>query len=155
MTKAFEYRHVVSFEETNLVGNVYFVNFLRWQGRCRELFLMQYAREVCDQFEQGLALMTTRCACEFKEELSAFDEVLIAMRLDPQTQKELSLGSNQSRIALRFDYFRMDRDPSGEERRRVLVATGSQEIACMWRRGSTFVSTPFPESLLEALSEYS
>ena len=37
--KAFEYRHVVGFEETNLVGNVYYVNHLRWQGRCREMFL--------------------------------------------------------------------------------------------------------------------
>ena len=37
--RAFEYRHVVSFEETNLVGNVYFANHLSWQGRCRELFL--------------------------------------------------------------------------------------------------------------------
>ena len=36
--KYYEYRHLVAFEESNLVGNVYYVNHLRWQGRCRELF---------------------------------------------------------------------------------------------------------------------
>ena len=30
--KSFEYRHVVGFEETNLVGNVYYVNHLRLAG---------------------------------------------------------------------------------------------------------------------------
>ena len=40
MDKYFEYLHTVGFEETNLVGNVYYVNYLRWQGRCRELFLV-------------------------------------------------------------------------------------------------------------------
>ena len=30
----YEYRHLVGFEETDLVGNVYYVNYVRWQGRC-------------------------------------------------------------------------------------------------------------------------
>ena len=38
LMRSYEYRHVVAFEETNLVGNVYYVNHLRWQGRCREMF---------------------------------------------------------------------------------------------------------------------
>ena len=33
--RAYEYRHVVGFEETNLIGNVYYANHVRWQGRCR------------------------------------------------------------------------------------------------------------------------
>ena len=41
--RAYEYRHVVGFEETNLVGNVYFARFVSWQGRCRELFLRDHA----------------------------------------------------------------------------------------------------------------
>ena len=32
MEQYYEHRHVVSFEETNLVGNVYYVNYVRWQG---------------------------------------------------------------------------------------------------------------------------
>ena len=43
MTGYYEIRHTVGFEETNLVGNVYYVNYLRWQGRCREMFLRDHA----------------------------------------------------------------------------------------------------------------
>ncbi|PTA47750.1 hypothetical protein [Micromonospora sp. RP3T] len=39
MEKYDEYRHTVGFDETNMVGNVHHVNHLRWQGRCREIFL--------------------------------------------------------------------------------------------------------------------
>ena len=31
--RAFRYEHVVTFDETNLVGNVYFAHYLHWQGR--------------------------------------------------------------------------------------------------------------------------
>ena len=33
----YEYRHIVGFEETSFVGNVYYVNHLHWQGRAREV----------------------------------------------------------------------------------------------------------------------
>ena len=46
MEPYYEYRHLVGFEETNLVGNVYYVNYLRWQGRCREMFLLEHAPDV-------------------------------------------------------------------------------------------------------------
>ena len=48
MSGYYEYRHIVGFEETNLVGNVYYVNYLRWQGRCRELFLKDMAPDVLE-----------------------------------------------------------------------------------------------------------
>jgi enediyne core biosynthesis thioesterase len=28
----YEYQHVVGLEETNLLGNVYYANHVRWQG---------------------------------------------------------------------------------------------------------------------------
>ncbi len=34
--------------ETSLVGNVYFTNYLLWQGHCRERFLMEHAPEVLE-----------------------------------------------------------------------------------------------------------
>ena len=88
---AYEYRHVVGFEETNLVGNVYYVNHIRWQGRCRELFLRDHAPEVLTALAQGLCLVTTRCSCEYLAELAAFDEVVIRMRLGALTQSRMSL----------------------------------------------------------------
>ena len=45
-TGYYELRHRVGFEETNFVGNVYYVNYLRWQGHCRERFLVEEAPAV-------------------------------------------------------------------------------------------------------------
>src|SRR3954465_1316984 len=97
--RAFEYRHVVGFEETNLVGNVYYANHVRWQGRCREMFLRAHAPSVLEDLTRGgLALVTTRTSCEYLAELSAFDDVLLRMRLGALVQ---------NRIALKFDYIRL------------------------------------------------
>src|SRR5271166_906383 len=107
--RAYEYRHVVGFEDTNLVGNVYYVNHLRWQGRCRELFLRDHAPEVLAQLTEGLSLATTRCSCEYLAELAAFDEVVVRMRLGALAQ---------NRITLAFEYWR---NTNGREE---LVARG-------------------------------
>lgn len=137
--RAYEYRHLVGFEETNLVGNVYYVNHLRWQGRCREMFLRDHAPEILAELSDGLALATVRCACDYLAELEAFDELVIRMRLG---------GIAQNRVTLLFEYWRQ-RD--GQEE---LVARGEQQIACMRRDGKRAVPTPIPTALREALRAY-
>ena len=79
--RAYEHRHVVGFEETNLVGNVYYANHIRWQGRCREMFLHEHVPELLKDLTRGLALVTLRVSCEYYQELAAFDELAIRMRL--------------------------------------------------------------------------
>lgn len=139
MMRSYEYRHVVSFEETNLVGNVYYANHLRWQGRCRELFLRDNAPEVLAELGNGLALVTMQCSCEYLAELSAFDEITIRMRLGAMTQNKMTLL---------FEYWR----DTGE--RQELVARGEQRVACMRRRGEELVPTPIIEELRSALRLY-
>lgn len=137
--RAYEYRHIVGFEETNLFGNVYYVNHIRWQGRCREMFLRDHAPDVLDQLAQGLSLVTVRCSCDYLAELAAFDEVVIRMRLG---------ALMQSRMSLLFEVWR--NAENGEE----LVARGEQQIACMRRTEEGLVPTPVPETLKEALRAY-
>jgi enediyne biosynthesis thioesterase len=137
--RAYEYRHVVGFEETNLLGNVYYVNHVRWQGRCRELFLREHAPEVLEELARGLSLVTTRCSCEYLAELGPFDEVVVRMRLGDMSQ---------SRMTLHFEYWRNTAD--GEE----LVARGEQQIACMRREPTGMMPTPVPKALCEALRLY-
>ena len=67
--RTYEYTHIVGFEETNLVGNVYYANHVRWQGRCRELFLRDHAPEILDELRNGLYLVTVRVSCEYFNEL--------------------------------------------------------------------------------------
>lgn len=140
----YEYCHRVGFEETNLLGNVYYVNHLRWQGRCRELFLHEHAPEVLQELAGGLALATVHCSCDYLGELQAFDEVVVRMRL---------AGMAQNRITLRFEYWR--RSAAGEE----LVARGEQQVACMRRdvgagAGGALVAAAIPAALREALRPY-
>lgn len=137
--RSFEIRHIVGFEETNLVGNVYYANHLRWQGRCREMFLRAHAPEILSQLAQDLALVTTRVACDYFDELFAFDEVIIRMRAGP---------ISQNRITMHFDYLR-SRD--GQEQ---MIARGEQQIACMRRAPTGVVPTPIPECLIQALESY-
>ncbi len=137
--RAYEYRHIVGFEETNLVGNVYYVNYLRWQGRCREMFLRDNALGVLDEFASGLHLVTTRVSCDYLSELFAFDEVVVRMRLGEV---------KQNRITMKFEYYRCH---GGREE---LVAKGEQQAACMRQEGERVVPTPVPLVLQEALRLY-
>ena len=82
----YRYRHRVSFEDTNLVGNVYFARYVSWQGRCRELFLLERAPEVLPELDRSLRLVTIRVACDYFAELRALDEVEISMVLAYQRQ---------------------------------------------------------------------
>jgi len=137
---SFEYRHIVGFEETNLVGNVYYVNHLRWQGRCREMFLKTHCPEILEELRADLALITVRCSCDYFSELFPFDELAVRMRLG---------GITQNRVLMLFEYIRPRADGSEE-----LVARGEQTIACMRRESERTVPTPVPPALREALEPY-
>lgn len=140
MSDYFEYRHTVGFEETNLVGNVYYVNYLRWQGRCRELFLKQQAPAVLREVQDDLKLFTLKVDCEFFAEITAFDELSIRMRL-------AELG--QTQLEFTFDYVKVTED-GGE----VLVARGRQRIACMRGPNTATVPALIPGALARALEPY-
>lgn len=133
--KYYEYLHTVGFQETNLIGNVYYVHYLSWQGRCREMFLQDNAPGVLQDIAAGLKLATVRVACEYEEELFAFDKVSVRM----------SLGNlKPNGMTLRFTYVKV------ADERETIVARGEMEIACL--RGTA--ATPVPDELREALRPY-
>jgi enediyne biosynthesis thioesterase len=133
--RAYEYEHTVGFEETNLVGNVYFARFVSWQGRCRELFLRDHAPAVIDELGADLRFVTTHVSCDYYAELRALDRVVVRMTLARMAQ---------GRVSMRFEYLR-----DGE-----LVARGAQEIACLRSIGGEHVPVPVPEPLRTALLPY-
>ena len=136
----YEYRHSVCFEETNVVGNVYYAHFVRWQGHCREMFIRDHAPQILHDLSQGLTLATVRVSCSYYQELSALDEILIRMRAGA-----LSAG----RLTMLFQYFRVLED--GEE---ILVAEGEQEVACVLRDGPHLQPAPLPPALRHAVEKY-
>jgi enediyne biosynthesis thioesterase len=138
--KYYEYPHTVGFEETNIVGNVYYVNYLRWQGRCRELFLKSHAPDVLAELQDDLKLFTLRVDCEFFAEITAFDDLSIRMHLVDLAQTQLEFG---------FDYVKVD--PNGGE---TLVARGSQRVACMRGPNTRTAPARVPDALVRALTPY-
>ena len=139
MARAFEYRHVVAFDETNLVGNVYYVNHLRWQGLCRERFIERHAPGALGEDADELTLVTTRCNCEYVAEIGAFDEIAVRMSFG-----EISGNT----IPMRFEYVRV----SGE--REEIVARGEHEVRCMRRDGDGLHPAPVPDALGEAIRNF-
>lgn len=137
--RAYEYHHTVCFEETNLVGNVYYTNHVLWQGRCREMFLRDHAPDIAEELTRDLRLVTMSCSCEYLNELLAFDQITIRMRLNEMTQNAISLG---------FEYLRK----KGETLE--LVARGDQRICCMQREQDQIKPTPIPKTLRDALQAY-
>lgn len=138
--RVYTMRHTVSFEETNLVGNVYYANHVRWQGRCRELFLRDHCPGVLRELAGDLALVTLHCSCDYLAELAAFDEVRIEMAFD-------QLARN--RLTMRFAYYRIR--PGDEE---TLCARGAHQVAAMRRTAAGLEACPLPDELLDALAPY-
>jgi enediyne core biosynthesis thioesterase len=136
---AFNYRHVVSFEETNVVGNVYFTRHIAWQGRCREMFLRQNAPKILDEIARDLRLVTLRVSCEYFEELNVFDEIDVQMRL---------AHLRQHRIGLDFNIIKV------RQSREVCAARGFQEIACMRAKPNGLLPISPPAALVEALRPF-
>ncbi|HET9139106.1 acyl-CoA thioesterase [Actinophytocola sp.] len=139
MSDYYEIRHTVGFEETNFVGNVYYVNYLRWQGVCRETFLREKAPDVLEDVRDDLKLFTLKAECEFYSEITAFDKLSIRMRLEELTQTQ---------IQFRFDYVKLHDE--GE----TLVARGVQRIACMRGPNTQTVPARVPAALRNALAPY-
>ena len=133
------HRHRVTFDETNVVGNVYFAHYLRWQGHCREHFLADHAPGVLAALAGGLALVTVDCAAEFYAETWAADLIEIRMTL---------AGLAGNRVTMSFDYLRMPDGPA------ELVARGRQSIACMRRDDGRLEPAPVPDELRDALRRF-
>jgi len=138
MAAFFEYHHVVSFDETNLVGNVYYVNHVRWQGKCREMFLRKYAPDVIALIDGGLCMVTTHTQCQYYSELFAFDQVIVRMRVGDMVQ---------NRITMKFDYLRVK---NGVEE---LIAKGEQGVAFLRRAEGEqqAAAVPIPQSIVDAI----
>ncbi len=115
-TLYYEHRHTIRFEETNLVGTVDATSFERWQGQCRELFLLEHAPDILDALANDVGLSIVESDFEHVAALFAHDEVSIRMRLADMAD---------GRIDLVFDFVRVRED------REELVARSRQRLACL------------------------
>lgn len=134
--RAYSYRHVVTLDETNLVGNVYFAHYLHWQGHCREHFLAEYAPSVLKALQAGeLALVTLSCHMDYYAECYALDHVEVVMTLAER-------GAH--RVGMSFEFRRDGRQ----------VARGEQTVACLRRVEDGLAPAELPDELAMALADF-
>ena len=142
--KTFDIRHIVTFEETNLVGNVYFSNYFLWQGRSRELFLREHSPETLAQLNAGeLRLVTAHASCDYADEFVAFDEVLVRMSLNRFIPYGVSLGVEYCRSS-----------PGAHSHEAEVVARGRQDVKFLRREGARWELFEIPRALMEVLQGY-
>lgn len=132
----FDLHHVVTFEETNLVGNVYYSNYFSWQGRCREMFLREHAPTTLAELQTGeLRLVTAHASCDYVDEFKAFDEIQIRLSLN----RFIAYG-----ISLNFEFCRAHET----------LARGRQDIKFMRRQGARWELADIPDQLMAAARHY-
>jgi enediyne biosynthesis thioesterase len=135
----FETEFVTTFADTNVVGNVYFANYIFWQGKCRELFIAEFCQDVLAEINSGLALVTLDLSCRYVEQLHALDKVVMRMNVE-----ELS----ESRMLMSFLYYKK----TGSQQ--TLVCQSHQSAASMRVIDGKFTTVPFPASMMDAIREY-
>ena len=127
-------------EDANLVGNVYFSNYSRWQGIVRDKYFYNLAPEFFRGTGTKGELITTFCEVEHLREAMPFDKIVIAMHV-------VNVGS--SGVDLRFDYFRQDADGS-----RLKLAVGKQTTVWSIKdEQSVLKAAEWPEVFKNALLE--
>jgi enediyne biosynthesis thioesterase len=107
----FEQRHLVTFAETNVAGNVYFAHYFAWQGACRDALLAEFYPEFEQDLQRGFSLLTEFAHVDFHRESRLFDTVVIRT-----TVVQLS----RTRIEFGFEYRR--------ESDETILASGRQAV---------------------------
>jgi enediyne polyketide synthase len=127
-----------SFEESNLVGNIYFSNYFVWQGRVRDNFLHQVIPELLRGTDAQGELLCTFSSMNYLRESMPFDEIHVVMR----AQRVYTCGMD-----LEFSFFR-GAPGQGMEK----LAVGLQKVLWTQRVGGKLTAGPLPPRLLRAAS---
>jgi acyl-CoA thioesterase FadM len=110
----------VTFQDTNIVGNVYFLTFFRWQSECRDAWLRSAMPDVWDRLRTGDArLHVSHWSNRFEDAFGATIGDRISVDLHVQSQDQ---SQDQDRVLLSMEVFRHD----GQSRSRL--AFGSMTL---------------------------
>jgi acyl-CoA thioesterase FadM len=92
-----EYRHLVTFGDTNSAGSVYFSKYFSWQGESRERLLARFYPEFVEDLRHGSTMITESAHLDFFNEAALFDEVVTRLTVT---------GLTRSRIGFAFEFVR-------------------------------------------------
>jgi len=95
-----------SMEDGNLVGNIYFANYYKWQGRVRDNFLHNLLNETSKLEKINGEFRAIDCKINHVAEAMPFDKILIVMRKKAVYEKG---------AVFVFDYYRLNENGSQEK----------------------------------------
>lgn len=132
--KYYEYHHLVTFDDTNSVGNVYFARFFQWMGSCREVITAEHYPELVTDIKRGFGFATEFAHIDYAKECFLFDKILIKMKVT-----DLS----RTRIEFTFDFV--------DENKNSIIASGKQAV--IWVNPQHRPSI-MPDKLYDSIVEY-
>jgi enediyne core biosynthesis thioesterase len=130
----FEYRHLVTFGNTNTTGSIYFARYFEWQGECREKLLAEFYPEFAGDLRQGFGMITEFAHQDFFSEATLFDQLVIRLTV---------VALTRSRIEFEFEFVR--------EQDGKLLARGRQAV--IWINQQHRPSL-MPDKLYETTAAY-
>ena len=139
MSETFEHRKIVTIGETNMEGNVYWLNFCRWFGEVRELFLLSLLPPEVNVAEflklNEIAIVTCDIGMDFLKPAFFTDRIIVRINT-----------SNFGRCRLDI-LVEIENETSGE-----VIARGKQKLAFVSTASRRFV--PIPDALRQPALEY-
>ena len=107
-TRSHTYHPRITFQDTNVVGNVYFLTFFRWQAECRDEWLRAFRPALWQSARTG-ELFTTRWSTRFEDPFGATigDDVSVTITVSESDEDCITAmtqvfkrdGVGQTRIA--------------------------------------------------------
>jgi len=81
MSKDYEFRTTVTIGDTNLLQNMYFLNFFKLQGIVREMWVKEKVQNGIESLMNGCILITKSAQCDFIKDFYLYDKILIKMQV--------------------------------------------------------------------------
>lgn len=82
---------IPTYDDTNSVGNIYFANYFRWVGKCRELFfsicMPQFSLKTTDFY-----VLTKSFTHDFRREAAEFEPITVRLKIANHNRKFVTLA---------------------------------------------------------------
>jgi enediyne polyketide synthase len=127
-----------SFEDSNLVGNIYFSNYFVFQGRLRDYFLHQVVPELLRGTDAQGELLCTFSSMNFLREAMPFDDIHVVLR----ATRVYTCGMD-----LEFSFFRGSPGQGMEK-----TGVGLQKVIWAQRVDGKLTPAPLPPRLRRAVT---
>lgn len=80
MDAVYRYESVVTIGDTNLLQNMYFLNFFKLAAVTRELWVKDAVSTAARDLKEGLVLITRDASCSFRKDYLLWDPIVVELQ---------------------------------------------------------------------------